>query len=65
MTHRPTTLERAFELARSGDYATVGAIKAQLKAERCHDVEGQLFGRSVQTTLRTLCAASRATAARG
>lgn len=33
MTSGATALERAFQLARSGDYATVEAIKVQLKRE--------------------------------
>jgi len=55
MTFRPTTIERAYELAKSGDYANVSDIKAQLKAERFADVDGQLYGRSVMSALRKLC----------
>ena len=63
MTHRATTLERAYELARSGEHTTVGGIKAQLKAEGRHDVEGQLYGRTIQTALRNLCQQARSGAA--
>jgi hypothetical protein len=33
MTHKSTTIERAFELARSGKVATVDTIRAILKRE--------------------------------
>jgi len=33
MNRRATALERAFQLAKSSDYATVEAIKVQLKRE--------------------------------
>jgi hypothetical protein len=60
MTHRLTTIERAYELARSGECATVGEIKARLKADRFSDVDAQLYGRTLLTALRNLCSAARA-----
>lgn len=57
MTFRPTTLERAFALARSGDYAGVSEVRAQLKAEG-YSV-AQLEGPSLARQLRTLCAEAR------
>ena len=57
MISRPTTLERAFALARSGEYPGVSEIKAQLKAEGF--ALQQLEGASLMKQLRDLCIASR------
>lgn len=57
MTSRLTTLERAFELARTGDYLGIAEIRAQLKAEGYS--LGQLEGPSLMRQLRELCIASR------
>lgn len=56
MTFRPTTLERAFELARSGLYAGVPELRKQLKDEgyAMSQVEGPLLTKQ----LRDLCHAS-------
>jgi len=54
-----TTLERAFELARSGDYATVQPIRARLKAEGFPQVEAHLSGHSISRQLRKLCDEAR------
>ena len=59
MTHRPTTVERAYELARSGEYPSVAEIKLQLRREGHSDVTGQLYGRAITTDLRRLCEAAR------
>lgn len=56
----PSTIERAFALARSGEYATVSDIRARLKAERCDQVEAHLSGPSISRQLRALCEAARA-----
>ena len=55
MTTPATTLERAFALARSGEYAGVNDIRQQLKRERYDQVEGHLAGHSINRELRTLC----------
>jgi hypothetical protein len=52
-----TTLERAFELAKSGDYESVTEIRAKLKAEGY--ALSQLEGPSLNRQLRELCKASR------
>ena len=57
MTFRPTTLERAYELARSGACRTVGDIKAKLQAEGHERVQDRLYGGSLTSALRKLCAA--------
>ena len=57
MSLRPTTLERAFTLARSGEYLGVSEIKTQLKVEgfALHQIEGP----TLMKQLRDLCIASR------
>jgi hypothetical protein len=53
----PTPLERAFALARTGDYAGMPEIRAQLKVEG-YEVS-QLVGRTLLKQLRLLCDAAR------
>jgi hypothetical protein len=60
MNMRPTTLERAYELARSGECATVSDIRERLKRERFDSVAGQLSGRRLTEDLRRLCRESTA-----
>lgn len=57
MTFRPTTIERAYELAKSGDCRTVGDIKSKLQAEGHERVQDRLYGGSLTSALRKLCAA--------
>jgi hypothetical protein len=57
---RPTTLERAFALARSGDHASVADIRAQLRREGHDQVEAHLAGPAIGRQLRALCDAARA-----
>jgi len=59
MDRQPTTLERAFDLARSGDYASVADIRQQLKRERYDQVEAHLAGHSINRELRALCEAAQ------
>ena len=59
MNGRPTTLQRAFELARSGVCHGMADIREKLKAERFMDVDQQLFGRSLQQQLKKLCDEAR------
>jgi hypothetical protein len=57
MSTRPTSLERAFELAKSGQCATVEEIKKKLKAEgHC---EYQIVGRTLSKQLRELIEAAK------
>jgi hypothetical protein len=53
---RPTTIERAYELARSGACRTVGDIKTRLQAEGYEGVKDRLYGASLTAALRKLCA---------
>ena len=55
-TFRLTTIERAYELARSGACRTVGEIKARLQAEGYEGVKDRLYGASMTGALRKLCA---------
>ena len=55
MNPTPSTLERAFELARSGECANPAEIRARLKKERHDQVEAHLQGPSITKQLRLLC----------
>jgi hypothetical protein len=60
MDRRPTTLERAYELADSGECESVHEIKVRLKAERLPNIEGHLYGPSLRADLQKRCLANRA-----
>ena len=51
-------VERAYELARSGQFSCVAAIKKQLKVEGYTSVEPHFCGQSLQKTLRQICTGS-------
>ncbi|HEY0027000.1 MAG TPA: hypothetical protein VGC35_03950 [Allosphingosinicella sp.] len=55
----PTTIERAFEIARSGSCTSVQEIRMALKKERFDNVEAHLAGPSLARQLRTLCEAAK------
>lgn len=55
MSFRPTTIERAYELAKSGACRTVGDIKTRLQAEGHERVQDRLYGGSLTSALRKLC----------
>ncbi len=52
MDLRPTTLERAYQLAQSGECATVQDIKTRLRKERYNDE--QIMGPVLLADLRRL-----------
>ena len=56
MSSGNNTVERAYQLAGSGEYTSVEQIRAQLRAEGCEQVVGHLSGRSIQRDLRRLLA---------
>jgi len=58
----PTTLERAFALARSGSCSSVSDIRLALKRERFDQVEAHLAGPSLGRQLRALCDRARSAA---
>jgi len=60
MNSRPTTLERAFALAKSGEYQGMADIRLQLKAEGY--TLSQLEGRTLTRQLQALCVAARGAA---
>lgn len=53
--NRPTTIERAYEIARSGSVDNVDAVARQLKREQFEAVDQHLTGASTRATLRRLC----------
>ena len=55
MTFRPTTIERAYQLAASGDFRFKNDIALALNAEGFSSVREQLDGRSITKALRELC----------
>jgi hypothetical protein len=52
---RPTTLERAYQLAREGRCRTVGEIKLALAAEGYDRIQDTLYGPTLGADLRRLC----------
>jgi len=52
--NRPTTVERAFELARSGACDNLPAIAATLKGERHEAVDAHLAGPSIRKDLKRI-----------
>lgn len=58
MTFRPTTIERAYQLAEGGTCESIGQIKLQLQAEGYANIQNHLFGLSITRALRDRCKAS-------
>jgi len=54
----PGIVERAYQIARAGQAAGLGELKAKLKSEGYFNVAGQLTGPVLQKALHELCAAS-------
>lgn len=61
MTSADSTVERAFELARSGACKTILEIRSQLKRERYGSVDGHLDGPVLRRQLTALMKASGGT----
>lgn len=57
---QPSIIERAFQLAKSGRYATVGDIRKQLDQEKYTAAESYVRGGALISQLRSLIAAARA-----
>jgi hypothetical protein len=57
---RPTTVERAFELAGLGDCRDLNELTAMLKREQYEAVDAHLAGPAIRQALRQLCAEARA-----
>jgi len=54
----PGIVERAYQIARAGQAADIGELKAKLKSEGYFNVSGQLSGPVLQKALRALCTAA-------
>ena len=63
--HRPTTIERAFELAQHGPCESLDEVRAQLKRERHESVGSHLSGPTISRQLRALFIKKRAAQAVG
>ena len=59
MTERLTTMERAYQLARSAECATLADLRGRLSREGYGDVPMQIQGRELCRTLRRLMLESR------
>ena len=57
---RPNVMERAFELARSGEPATIAELRRRLRREGYEQVDFHLAGKMTQTQLLALIAAAGA-----
>ena len=57
-SHRPTTLERAYTLAREGRCRTVSDIKQALSSEGFDRIQDSLYGPTLSADLRKLCQAN-------
>lgn len=55
-----STLERAFELARSGSYTGVAEISRRLTTEGYPGVHAHLSGSAIKSQLLAICTAARA-----
>jgi hypothetical protein len=55
-----STVERAYELARSGSCRTIEDIRRRLTAERYDSVQAHLSGASIKRDLIALCKAAAA-----
>lgn len=54
----PSTIERAYALARSGQFPNLARLQLRLKADGCRAVEALLASRSIRGHLEAICAAS-------
>lgn len=52
------TVERAYALARSGQFRDFNKLKDQLKADGCRAVDALLAARSIRGHLEAICAAA-------
>jgi hypothetical protein len=53
-----STVERAYALARSGQFSNIATLKARLKADGCRAVDALLGQRSIQDHLEAICSAT-------
>ena len=55
MLMRPTIAERAYQLARTGEYPKVRELKVALKREGYEQIDAHLGGSSIARPLRIIC----------
>lgn len=60
VTYRPGTVERAYQLAKSGEFETARQIKVQLDREGYIDGYSQISGVAMARELGRICRARRA-----
>ena len=53
-----STIERAYQLARSGQVADLASLKRRLEADGCRAVDALLAPRNVRGHLTAICAAA-------
>jgi hypothetical protein len=53
-----STVERAYVLARSGQFGDLNTLKARLKSDGCRAVDALLAARSIRGHLEAICAAT-------
>ena len=58
-----STIERAYQLARSGEVADVRALKRRLESDGCRAVDALLAPRTLSGHLEAICAAASKAAA--
>jgi hypothetical protein len=58
-----STIERAFQLARSGQVADLPSLKRRLNSDGCRAVDALLAPRTLSRHLQAICAAAFAAAA--
>jgi hypothetical protein len=54
----PSTIERAYQLARSGEAPDFATLKRRLQSEGCRAVDALLAQRSLRSHLEAICAAA-------
>jgi hypothetical protein len=53
-----STIERAFQLARSGEVADLPSLKRRLQSDGCRAIDALLAPRSLSGHLQAICAAA-------
>ncbi len=55
MLSRPSVIERAYQLARSGDYPKLVLVKAELRKEGYEQITAHFAGSATSKALRVIC----------
>ena len=59
MSERPTTIERAYEIAQSGESTSLDDLMLQLKTERFEGVDVHIASASIRRDLRQISQLAR------